>query len=119
MERLSKSQQEAKEYMEVYGLEDKLKDMLTALVEAKDTKPELFMVNYLVQKVAPDDLRAAGLLGIGEQDHSVSSQKSKLEETTSLNDFIARREQDAGVSVGASSEAPDNYEDIRDEQQVT
>jgi hypothetical protein len=60
-EKLSKAQADAKTYIERHGLEKLMKEMLNALVASKDTKPEIFMIKYFLQKLSPEDQQASGL----------------------------------------------------------
>lgn len=61
MEKLSQAQKEAKNYIDHHNLESMLKDMLNALVHAKDPKPELFIIDYFSKRVGQADLKSIGL----------------------------------------------------------
>jgi hypothetical protein len=60
-EKLPKAQAAAKAYIEEHGLEQLMKEMLNGLVRSKDTKPEIFMIEYFLQRLSPEDLETSGL----------------------------------------------------------
>mmetsp|Transcript_32891 Transcript_32891/g.57486 ORF Transcript_32891/g.57486 Transcript_32891/m.57486 type:complete len:187 (-) Transcript_32891:2501-3061(-) len=61
MEKLSKAQKDAKDYIELHNLEGVLKDMLNALVHSKHTRPEIYIIEYFSKRVSDADLKSIGL----------------------------------------------------------
>lgn len=60
-QKLSKSQIEAKEYVEKHSLDKILNEMLNSLIYNKCEHPTVFMINYLASKLPYNDLNKAGI----------------------------------------------------------
>lgn len=59
--KLSKSQQEAKAYIDAHHLEKQVGEMLNSLVQAKDPSPTIFMIKYLAGQCSPEELYENGV----------------------------------------------------------
>lgn len=60
-QKLSKSQIEAKEYVEKHSLDKILNEMLNSLIYNKCDHPTVFMINYLASKLPRSELKKAGI----------------------------------------------------------
>ena len=112
VQKLSKSQIEAKEYVDKHKLDKIISEMLNSLIYNKCEFPTIFMIKFLASKLNDSELKAVGIFikstsersSESQSNHAVSepetiSQQSEENKEISLNE----NEQDRDRSLSSSS----------------
>ena len=107
--KLSKSQQEARAYVEKHNLEELIGKLLNELVHAKDAAPLVYMIKWLANKVSADELKEHGISinAGGVSEPAAPKEEAKAEEPAPVQaEEPAAAEPTPAAEEPAEAEAP-------------